>query len=522
MPSADGRHAIRPRWPALGIRQKLVLLALGIVVVASFGFTLVHLSLSRGWIEEDLQERAVTFAREVAATIGDRRELESSALLHEQIEQIMAARQNVHQLDILAFRAGAATLVASSHAATRLPFTRRDAEQVGKGRVLSRLVERGGSRYWEVMAPVVLEESVAGAVAAKFSLDRADALAARIRRWAFLLTALSVAVMAVLMSLAVRLVVTRPLDRFMDAIRRVQAGEPPAPVRVRAADEFGVLATHYNAMMERLNAFSEELQARVAQATAELRERYREVERLNTELFVMQRTLSHAERLALAGRIMAEVAHEVGTPIHSIAGHVELLRRDVDRAAGAEALDRRLTIIDTQLDRVTEIIARLLDLTRAGQGEPGPVDVNRLVAETVDLLRPGLATARVRLEVDAEPAMPPVTGDRTQLQQVLLNLLTNALDATPPGGRLAVRTRALPGELELEVTDSGHGIPPDVQKQIFEPFFTTKPAGRGTGLGLFVAAQIVREHDGRIEVESEPGRGATFRVVLPDAEARSA
>jgi signal transduction histidine kinase len=519
MPAGGGRGAVRPRWPALGIRQKLVLLALAIVVVASFGFTLLHLSLSRGWIEEDLQERAVTFAREVAATIGDRRELESTALLQDQIQRILAARQNVHQLDIFAFRDDGATVIATSHAATRLPFSRRDADQVRKGRVLSRLITLRDSRAWEVMAPIVLEGSVAGAVAAKFSLDRADALAARIGRWAVVLTAVSVAVVAALTSLAVHVVVTRPLGEFMEAVRRVQAGERATPVRIAPGDEFGVLATHYNAMMERLNTFSEELQGRVAQATAELQARYRDVERLNTELFTMQRTLGHAERLALAGRIMAEVAHEVGTPIHSIAGHVELLRTDLQRRAAPEAVERRLAVIETQLGRVTEIIARLLDVTRPARAEAEPVDVNRLVGETVELLRPGLTTAGLRLEVVTDPTAPRVPADRTQLQQVLLNLLTNAIDATGAGGRVTARTRALAGELEIEVTDSGHGIPPEAQQQIFEPFFTTKPAGRGTGLGLFVAAQIVREHHGRIEVASEPGRGATFRVVLPAVEA---
>jgi len=114
-----------------------------------------------------------------------------------------------------------------------------------------------------------------------------------------------------------------------------------------------------------------------------------------------------------------------------------------------------------------------------------------------------------------------VRGQRDQLQQVILNLLTNAIDATPAGGRIGVTTRAVPGrsEVEIAVADTGAGIPAADRQRIFEPFFSTKESGRGMGLGLFITAQIVREHEGRIEVESEEGRGSTFRVVLPVAGA---
>jgi HAMP domain-containing protein len=298
------------RWT---IRRKLVILSLLILVVVSFAFTILHLRLSRAWIEDDLHERAIAFAQEIAATIGDRREFESVALLERQIRAIMGVRPNVLQRDVLGFGAGGTVVVATSHPATRLPLTRREAEQITRGRVVSRLVSGVAGRYWEVVAPVTLDTGVVGAVAAKFSLDRADALAARISAWAFLVTAASVLVMGALMSAAVYLVVDRPLRRFLGTVRRVQHGDTGARVTAAGGDEFGVLAAHFNEMIARLHAFHEELQARVKDATRELEGRYREVERLNELLFTMQRSLSHAERLALSGRIMAEVAHEVGT-----------------------------------------------------------------------------------------------------------------------------------------------------------------------------------------------------------------
>ena len=137
----------------IGVRAKLVLLSLAIVVVVSFGFTVLHLNLSQRWVDEDLRERAIAFAREIAATIGDRRELENGALLDSQIRQILALRPNVLQMDILAFHPRGTTVAATSHPRSRLPFHRGEAGEVARGRTVSRLVPDRGGRAWEVMTP---------------------------------------------------------------------------------------------------------------------------------------------------------------------------------------------------------------------------------------------------------------------------------------------------------------------------------------------------------------------------------
>jgi signal transduction histidine kinase len=500
-----------------GVRLKLVLLSVAVLVVVSFGFTALSLSLTRSWVEEDLKERAIAFAREVAATIGDRRELESTALLQDQVREILAIRRNVAQLDILTFEASGASVVATSHAARRLPFTRGDVDRARHGQVISRLIEVDRERYWEVMAPITLAGAPAGAVAARFSLERPDRLEARTRAWSFALTAASVVVMALLMSVAIRQVVDRPVRRFVEAIARIRAGDTGVTVPVSSRDEFGVMARHFNEMMGRINRFSDELQLRVKEAVAELDQRYHEVQRLNEQLFEAQRSLSQAERLAVSGRIMAEVAHEVGTPLHSVSGHVELLRKELSREALTDEARRRLDVIESQLGRVTGIITQLLDVTRRSAGTPARVDVDRLLRDTIELVRPGMSAAGIALHVDAAPGLPAVHGHASQLQQVILNLLTNAMDATPSGGRVEVTTRARAGggQVVVEVRDTGAGIARDHRRRIFEPFFSTKEPGRGTGLGLFISSQIVREHKGAIELDSEPGRGSTFRVCLP-------
>jgi signal transduction histidine kinase len=144
--------------------------------------------------------------------------------------------------------------------------------------------------------------------------------------------------------------------------------------------------------------------------------------------------------------------------------------------------------------------------------------VNRLVRDTTDLMRPGATAAGLKVDVVTAPTLPRVQGVGNHLQQVVLNLVTNAIDATSSGGRIAVTTRAVatPHEVEITVADTGKGISLEDQKRLFEPFFSTKEPGHGTGLGLFISAQIVREHQGRIEVESREGAGSVFRVVLPE------
>jgi len=504
----------------LGVRHKLIILGTLVILVVSSGFTWLNLALARRTIEEDLKARAIVYAREIAATLGQGSDLGSRPALQHLIGRLIEIRTSVLQLDVLAFRPDGTTVVATNLPDTRVPFTEADHAEARGGGIILRPVTRGAERYWEVMAPITLDGSVAGAVAVKFSTVRADELTSRIRWWALTLTAVSVVVMGILMSASIQWVVDRPIRSFMKAISVGAEDGVPSAVAVRRTDEFGVLARHFNEMVARIRRFNDELKTRIGDATGELDQRYHELEQLNTLLFEMQRRLGRAERLALPGRVMAEVAHEVGTPLHSVAGHLELLRKDLPPAVMTDDVARRLTIIETQVTRVIDIITRLLDVTRHASGEPAPVDLERLARDTADLVRPALMSAGVTLEVRGEPHLPRVHGRSDQLQQVILNLLTNAIDATPPGGRIDVITRrpAGHGEVEIAVADTGRGIAPAVREKIFEPFFSTKEPGRGTGLGLFISAEIVREHKGRIDIDSVEGRGSTFRVFLPGVE----
>jgi PAS domain S-box-containing protein len=235
---------------------------------------------------------------------------------------------------------------------------------------------------------------------------------------------------------------------------------------------------------------------------------------------VIERHLMQAERMSLAGQMVSAVAHEVATPLSVVANIAEMLRLDADPGSPADA---ELAKIVTQVRRVTEMMRGLLNFVRQSPAQYAAVDLGELARETLELMSYELRKARVETALEAGPATPPAWGDRNQLQQVLLNLLTNAMQAMKGGGRLSVRVGAAEGHgdgpkaVALVVEDTGPGIAPEAAGRLFDFFFTTRGGEGGTGLGLAVTRQIVEGHGGRIAAENVRGGGARFSVTLPAA-----
>jgi signal transduction histidine kinase len=274
------------------------------------------------------------------------------------------------------------------------------------------------------------------------------------------------------------------------------------------------LAERLNRMLARIENFNAELAQKVQDATAELARRNEELKRINEELFETQKTLARSERLAIAGQLAAGLAHEIGTPLNSISGHVQLLaRQGVGGAAGA----RRLEIIERQIDSIVRTVRQLLSWTRQFDLRLEQVDVRQLLEDSLTLSSPALQHRKINVVRSWGRNCPRVYADPGYLQQVFLNLINNSMDAMPTGGTLTTRTRFQASEKEviIEVEDTGIGIAPDTLQRIFEPMFTTKRMGTGAGLGLAISDQIVRQHRGSIRAESEVGRGTRFTIVLP-------
>jgi two-component system, NtrC family, sensor kinase len=240
-----------------------------------------------------------------------------------------------------------------------------------------------------------------------------------------------------------------------------------------------------------------------------------------TELKEQQLRMQQTLRLAELGRLAGGMAHEINTPLASIALRAESLLRHAEdpRLLAIDSFrnfPRYLQAIDQEIFRCKKIINSVLDFSRARAPETKATDLNQVAHGVADLVESQLRLRQVRLDTDLAANLPPVLADESQLRQALVALITNALDASEPGGRITIATRALPeGGATLSVQDEGVGIPAANRDKIFSPFFTTKPVGQGTGLGLAICHGIVQSHGGDIRVESEPGQGARFTILLP-------
>jgi two-component system NtrC family sensor kinase len=315
-------------------------------------------------------------------------------------------------------------------------------------------------------------------------------------------------VLASIVAVVVRRSITQPLRTLTRQVEAIGQGQFPRSLPTTRRDEIGRLAHEFDRMCRRLEAASRTLEA---ENDAKLR---------------LERDLRQSEQLATLGKLASRLAHEIGTPLNVIQGRAEqLLRREhlpeKDRAF--------LEVIVAQIDRISGFITQLLAPARRSAPHLRLVHLPDIVRRVWEVVSDRGAAVHVAVRLEVAEALPPVLADPEQLQQVLLNLSVNALHAVGPSGEVALRTRVrsdgpqyAAGQVEVEVADTGPGIPADDLPHIFEPFFTTKGATGGTGLGLTISREIVRSHHGEIRVESCPGHGTRFIVSLPRAPAVAA
>ena len=256
------------------------------------------------------------------------------------------------------------------------------------------------------------------------------------------------------------------------------------------------------------------LRDRVRAATLELQTRNQQLQEMNLELWRTNRRMNELGRLAAAGQTAAHFAHEVGTPLNLISGHVQLLKSDLER--DPRDAESRIRTISAQIERIERIVRRMLDKTRF-ETELSPLDLNSVLHKLCDAMLPAFDKRNVRLVETFAPNLPLMAGSSDRLQQLFLNLVNNSLDAMPDGGEIRIRTsvNGNPGKAQriiVDFTDTGMGMSPEVKSHIFDPLYTTKDRGQGTGLGLVIVSQIVSEHAGKVEVETELGKGTSFRL----------
>ncbi len=280
---------------------------------------------------------------------------------------------------------------------------------------------------------------------------------------------------------------TRPIRKLSDATRVVAKGDFNVQVEVKSRDEIGLLADSFNQMAGELKTREAALQS-------------------------AQAALIQSEKMSAFGQLSAGIAHEVKNPLAGILGYAQLALRKVEKES---PIARQLEVIEKETKRCKAIIENLMKFARQEKAEFTPTDINQVVEDAVAIVDHQLTINKVKIEKRPAADLPPIHGNDNQLQQVLMNLMINALQAMPGGGLVTLSTAQVENQVEIRVSDTGPGIPHEIQQKIFEPFFTTKAVGQGTGLGLSVSYGIVKDHGGQIRLESEVGKGTTFILAFP-------
>src|SRR5271167_387693 len=357
-------------------------------------------------------------------------------------------------------------------------------------------------------------QQVLGVLDTNLSLAKTDVQLADSSARMLFYTAGAMLIVAVLSWLFVWRVVGEPIKALKNGTEHLSKGELGYQIEERSQDEVGDLAHSFNEMSLQLHSANEEIVTWAKTLEDRVEQKTRELKRAHDHVL-------HVEKMASIGKMAAVVAHEVNNPLSGILTYAKLLRKWV--GSGQAEHEKReeamecLELIAAESRRCGELVKNLLTLSRTAPMNVQSTDLHAVIDRCLLLLRHQLELVGIQLQLNLEKDLPRMLCDPAQMEQVFLALIMNAIDAMPRGGNLWIETRMSKDktQLKIQVRDDGAGIAPDLLPQIFEPFLTTKESGHGVGLGLAISRGIVERHNGRIEVESELGRGTTFTVTLP-------
>jgi signal transduction histidine kinase len=338
-------------------------------------------------------------------------------------------------------------------------------------------------------------------------------------RWSIILGVVHLILLVLLTGFLINRVVLRRLDRLAAAMRDVEGGNLDRRVVIGAQDEVGRLSLGFNQMLNQLSNANREIREfnlRLAQeidlATQDLSRKNMALGQLNRLLNDLRRENASKVRLATLGQLAAQLAHEIGTPLSSVSGHLQLALLQGDLQPN---LRERLEVATREIARIGRIVRDYLDSTRGLEPERKPTSLRQLLHEAVEVTGGGEQASKPVVAIDIVDEPADFQTDPGLLRQILINLLSNAFDAIANNGHVTVSAGTRSGRVEIAVSDTGAGISPEDQLSIFEPFYTTKGRGKGTGLGLAICRELAKALGGSIEVASTPGKGSTFTVHLP-------
>ena len=314
---------------------------------------------------------------------------------------------------------------------------------------------------------------------------------------------------------AARALMYRRLAHMRETMQQAAAGQRNARVSIDGLDEIGIIARGLNDILQGLEHLNQAVDVRVEAATAAFEQKRVEIADSHREMAMLSEELARAGRLAALGQAAANMAHQIGTPLNLISTHVQLLIKSTP--PDAASIDR-LKANQDQVAKVATVVRAALDSSRPPAIPHERADLGTLVRRVCQMAGPMLKDAGVQIEVMTPSESVELLTDSVQLELALLNLITNSVDAMASGGKLTIRLERVNDRFRLEIEDTGGGIPPELLAHIFDPWVTTKAQGKGSGLGLTIARQVVVSHGGTIRVDNRPGTGAVFTIELPAAQ----
>jgi signal transduction histidine kinase len=504
----------------LSLQVKIIIIFAATVMVVLGVSTFIATWLTRDPVEEELYHKALAQARLTAHQLGSSDTLRRSDVLLPALHQLQRDTPGIIQADVYAHdrdpRLVATTAPNGQHLELDHIPSIESYNEYYRPNDFQESIETENRKSWIISTTIKSHGEPIGCLILTVSRSSLNAVTWDLVLRNLLLMVASLIVVVLVIHLFFLRAVRRPVKEMIRVMESAEGGQLDVRARLQSWDEIGLLAAHLNRMLRRIENFNNELGRKVEEATAELARRNEELRRINEELFETQKNLARSERLAVAGQLAASLAHEIGTPLNSIYGHVQLLAR---RKTNDDSTTRRLLVIEKQVENIVRTVKQLLSWTRKYELRLELLDLGRVLEDAVFLSSPVLELRKIRVQMNLAKDCPKVYGDSAYLHQVFLNLINNSTDAMSRGGQLRIELRAPThgesSEVTVEVADTGAGMSPETLAHIFDPMFTTKQIGTGAGLGLAICDQIVRQHGGSIHVESELGRGTTFTIRLP-------
>ena len=519
------------RWQALRVRLnlqwKVLLLVAFSMSLILFTSSYLHTVRTRAVVAKDHYENAISQTLVLTNRISAYDYFSNLEDLQQEMQLVARSRPDFKQIDVYQDSpAGPHLLATTAPGAPGLSSLSNTGNSVAtqpRAGISSSEITHDKSDYWLIRADITSPKQggfIEALVLKSTHHQLVDSLHREYNLVLFGALVASVGLLYLLFSYFFR----RPVTEILHAMAETRGGSLMARAPERRDDELGAVARGFNQLMDviaerereredllrQISDLNNELLKKVELATSELRT-------TNANLIRTQQQLSCSERMAAIGQVTASLAHEIGTPLNAVAGHLQLLDRNHRDSPDTQ---RRLKIINAQLGIVVQTVKSLLERTHRRRIAFEATDINAAIRELGLLVGPMLESRNIKAAITLEEDLPCVSADRESLHQVFLNLVNNSCDAMPNGGELEIATRFLSKNQQVEImfSDSGAGIAPNVVEHLFEPMFTTKQSG--SGLGLVIARDIIAEHRGRIELVSGSS-GAVFLLGLPVVEAQA-